>query len=503
MKSLSFATVLCLLATPFAAIVSLANAADAQPIGVFDDQSDVGAVHIPGSATYDASAQSYTLTGSGTNMWVDHDEYHFVWKKITGDFIVQTQLELISEGGNGHRKLGIIARNSLDPRSAHVNACRHGDGLTSFQFRRTEGGTTEEKRFDLPGADVIQLARHGHTFIMSAAHFGEIYKTQTIDDVDLADTLYVGIFVCAHDNTRSDSARFHNVRLIRPAKDTFKPYRDYIGSDVETLEVSTGVRKTIYHVDDSIQAPNWLPDNRHFIMNHNGKIVNFDLAQRALSPVDTGAQDHINNDHAISFNGRQLGISSGSVSTVYILPVKGGSPKQITTKNPSYLHGWSPDGKYLIYTGLRGSEPGDIYRISVKGGDEQRLTDAPGLDDGSEFTPNGQYIYFNSNRTGHMQIWRMHPDGSNQEQITKDDFNNWFAHIAPDGKSFVFLSYGAEIASSDHPFYKQVYIRKLSIDGSAEPKVIGYLYGGQGSMNVNSWSPDSKSIAFVSNSDRL
>jgi dipeptidyl aminopeptidase/acylaminoacyl peptidase len=503
MKSLSFATFLCLFAAPLAGLLSSAHAADAQPIGAFDEQSDIGAVHFPGGATYDATEQAYTLSGSGTNMWVDHDEYHFVWKKITGDFIIQAQVELTSTGGNGHRKVGIIARNSLDPRSPHVNAARHGDGLTSFQYRRTEGGTTEEKRFDLNGADVIQLARHGHTFTMSAAHFGEIYKTQTIDDVDLGETLYVGLYVCAHDNTRSESARFHNVRLIRPAKDTFRPYHDYIGSDVETMDVTTGVRKIVYHVDDSIQAPNWLRDNRHFIMNHNGKIVNFDLAKHTLSPVNTGKEDHINNDHAISFNGRELGISSGAVSTVYILPIKGGTPKQLTTKNPSYLHCWSPDGKYLVYTGLRGSEPGDIYRISVKGGEEQRLTDAPGLDDGSEYTPDGQYIYFNSNRTGRMQLWRMKPDGSNQEQITKDDFNNWFAHVSPDGKSIVFLSYGADIPSAEHPFYKQVYIRKLSVDDAADPKVIGYLYGGQGSMNVNSWSPDSKSIAFVSNSDRI
>ena len=502
MKSHSLAALLCILTAPISIFTS-ARAAEAHAIGAFDDQSDVGAVHFPGEASYDTAEQVYTVTGSGTNMWTDHDEFHFVWKKITGDFIVQTRVEFVGSGSNGHRKIGIIARASLDPTSAHVNACRHGDGLASFQFRRPGSVTTEQKPFDLNGADVLQLARHGHTYTMSAARFGEVYQTQTIDDVDLGESVYVGLFVCAHDNTRSDSARFHNVRLIRPAKDDFRPYRDYIGSDVETMDVETGARKTVYHVADSIQAPNWLADNQHFIMNHNGKIVNFDLAAHALSPVDTGAQDHINNDHAISFDGKQIGISSGSVSTVYILPVSGGPPKQLTSKNPSYLHGWSPDGKYVLYTGLRGTELGDIYRISVNGGEEERLTSAAGLDDGSEYTPNGDYIYFNSTRTGRMQIWRMRPDGSQQEQITKDNFNNWFAHLSPDGKSFVFLSYSPEIAATEHPFYKQVYIRKLSVDDSAQPKVIGYLYGGQGSMNVNSWSPDSKSIAFVSNTDRF
>jgi Tol biopolymer transport system component len=334
------------------------------------------------------------------------------------------------------------------------------------------------------------------------AKFGETYAMQTLDGAALGDSVYVGLYVCAHSDTVSEKALLRNVRLIRPARDDFKPYRDYIGSEIELMNVSTGMRRTIFHGDDSLQAPNWTPDNKRLVYNRNGRMFNLDLATLESSSLDTGDQVRCNNDHALSFDGRQLGISSGQVSTVYILPSTGGTPKQITQNNPSYFHGWSPDGKYLLYTGLREKEPGDIYRIPVAGGGEERLTTAEGLDDGSEYTPDGKYIYFNSNRTGRMQIWRMKADGSEQEQITHDDFNNWFPHISPDGKSIVFLSYGAEIASGDHPFYKHVYIRKLPVDGGT-PNVVAYLYGGQGSMNVNSWSPDSTSIAFVSNSDKL
>ena len=180
---------------------------------------------------------------------------------------------------------------------------------------------------------------------------------------------------------------------------------------------------------------------------------------------------------SLSFDGKQLGISSGEVSRVYTLPVSGGIPKQITPEGPSYLHGWSPDGKTLVFTGGRQGNY-DIYSIPSAGGPETRLTTTEGLDDGSEFSPDGAFIYFNSTRTGRMQLWRMKTDGSQQEQLTFDAFNNWFPHVSPDGKNIVFISYGPEIPATDHPFYKHVYIRQMPVAGGA-PKVITYLYGGQ------------------------
>jgi Tol biopolymer transport system component len=184
-------------------------------------------------------------------------------------------------------------------------------------------------------------------------------------------------------------------------------------------------------------------------------------------------------------------------SIIYTLPVQGGMPKRITSKGPSYLHGWSPDGKFLIYTGERSGEL-DIYKISADGGEEMRLTTAQGLDDGPEYSPDGRFIYFNSTRGGTMQIWRMKPDGSDQQQITRDEFNNWFPHISPDGRWIVFLSFLRDVAPNDHPFYKQVYLRLMSVEGS-KPRVLAYVYGGQGTINVPSWSPDNKRVAFVSN----
>ena len=223
--------------------------------------------------------------------------------------------------------------------------------------------------------------------------------------------------------------------------------------------------------------------------------------------MNTGFASRNNNDHVLSFDGRTLGISHHSsedhdASIVYTLPVGGGTPRRVTRLGPSYLHGWSPDGRFLVYTGQRGGEF-DVYRIAVDGGDETRLTSAPGLDDGPEYSPDGKYIYFNSVRSGTMQIWRMRADGSAPEQLTSDQYNNWFPHISPDGQWLVFLSFMKDVAPDDHPFYKHVYLRLMLADGgeSSNVRVVAYVYGGQGTINVPSWSPDSRRVAFVSNSD--
>jgi Tol biopolymer transport system component len=334
---------------------------------------------------------------------------------------------------------------------------------------------------------------------MSAAHFGQTYSAQDFDAIDLPDEVFVGIYICAHNNSVLERGVFRNVRLIRPASRDFVPYRDYIGSDIELLDVETGFRKTVCRAEDSLQAPNWTPDGKRLVYNHNGRIYSFDLAKRESTPIDTGSQVHCNNDHALSSDGRMLGISSGSTSMVYTLPIKGGAPRRITPAGPSYLHGWSPDGKFLLFTGARNGAF-DIYRVPASGGAEERLTTAKGLNDGSEYTPDSRAIFFNSDRTGKMQVWRMNADGSGQTQVTDDEFNNWFPHISPDGKTIVFISFPPEIRSDDHPFYKRVYLRRMPVDGG-KPTVVGYVYGGQGSINVNSWSPDNRMIAFVSNSD--
>jgi TolB protein len=494
-----------LVAIIFLVVLTNTNAfSQSKPIGMFDDQTDVGKVNKPGLATYNAATQEYTIAGSGTNMWAGQDEFRFVWKRMKGNFIVRTRVAFIGKGVDPHRKIGWIARPSLDTDSIHVNASVHGDGLTSLQFRQTKGGATEQVKSSLTGAEIIQLERKGNTYIMSVARFGETFVTEQIADLALGDELYVGLYVCSHNNNVMEKAMFRDVRIIVPVKENYTPYRDYIGSNLEIMDVATGSRKIIYRSPDSLQAPNWTPDGKTLIYNSKGKLYRFDLRTNTPVEINTDFAIRNNNDHVLSFDGKMLGISHHSQddankSIVYTVPVQGGTPKRITAKGHSYLHGWSPDGKFLIYTAERNGGY-DIYKIPSAGGEEIRLTTDPSLDDGSEYTPDGKYIYFNSTRTGTMQIWRMKPDGSQQEQVTNDEYNNWFPHISPDGKWIIILSYGKDVAANEHPFYKQVYLRIMPITGG-KPKVIAYIYGGQGTINVPSWSPDSKRVAFVSNTD--
>lgn len=476
--------------------------------GLFTGQATVGTVQHTGSCTYDATYQRYTITGAGTNIWGTHDDFHYVRRRLRGNFIVTMQAAFAGPNSHPHRKIGWMVRTSLDTDSPNVSTGIHGDGLTSLQFRRTAGGKMEEVRAPITHADVIQLERKGNTYIMSVARFGDPFTTVQVDDLDLGEEVYVGLSVCSHDDNVVEAARFHNVRMVEPVQEGFVRGRDPFGSNLELLDIATGERQIIYQSTGVFEAPNWTLDGQALIYNSGGLLYRFDLTDRQSTVINTGAVSENNNDHVISFDGTMLAISSRAAdvksSVVYTVPITGGEPRRITAQGPSYLHGWSPDGQYLVYTALRNGDY-DIYRIAADGSDgdrETQLTTAPGLDDGPEYSPDGQYIYFNSVRSGSMQIWRMKADGSDQEQVTNDEFNNWFPHISPDGRWIVFLSYlVGEVAPSDHPPAKRVYLRLLPVtDLTAQPSVIAYLYGGQGTMNVPSWSPDSKRIAFVSNS---
>lgn len=496
-----------------AVVLSSGATVHADALGDFSAHADIGRPKLAGDALWNAASQEYTLSSGGVNMWGQRDELHMAWRKLEGDFILQAHVEFIGAGVDPHRKAGLIVRSSLDEDATYVDGALHGDGLTALQFRGVKAQKTEQLVLDLKGADVVQLERRGDTYIMSAARFGAPFVTREVADIKLGRSVYAGLFLCSHNGDVVETAIFRNVRIIRPAKADFVPYRDYIGSRLELLDVHSGSRQLIYEsMQQPIEAPNWTPDGAALIYNTSGRtqargrLHRFDIATRSSKLIDTGFAIRNNNDHVLSFDGAMLGISDQSTdanqSTIFTLPSGGGTPKRITPLTPSYLHGWSPDGKFLVYTGGRGGEF-DIYRIAADGsGAEVRLTNAKGVDDGPEYSPDGRFIYFNSVRSGRMQIMRMREDGSEQQALTDDRFNNWFPHVSPDGKWLSIISYGDDINPAEHPYYKHVYLRRMPAGGGA-PTVIAYVYGGQGSMNVPSWSPDGKTLAFVSNSAEL
>jgi hypothetical protein len=494
-----------LLSTP-----ALPLPAQPNPLGQFESATDIGAPKLAGSASYDAGRQEYTIAGAGANMWLREDQFQFVWKKMKGDFILRTRVEFVGKGAVAHRKVGWMVRPNLEADAPYADCAEHGDGLTSLQFRRARGTNTEQIVLSITNADVLQFERKGGAFIFSAARFGEPFVSARLTNLDLGDEVYAGLFVCSHKADAIEKCVFRDVRIVRPAKEGFVPYRDYIGSVLEILEVASGRLETIYQPAQPIEAPNWTHDGRALIYNVSGRspgwgqLMRFDLGTRTPTLIPTDFATRNNNDHVLSFDGTMLGISDqsgshGGQSRVFALPVEGGTPKRITEKTPSYLHGWSPDGKFLVFTGVRSGKT-DIYRIPATGGEEVRLTEAEGVNDGPEYSPDGKFIYFNSSRTGKMQLWRMKPDGAGQEQLTRDEFNNWFPHLSPDGKWIAFISFPADIDPKDHPYYKLVYLRLMPVEGAAA-KVIAYVYGGQGTINVPSWSPDGKRLAFVSNTD--
>lgn len=469
--------------------------------GFFCQLNDVGAPSIPGAVHYSEPQQEYFVSGSGKNIWFAEDNFSFLWKQMEGDFIIQAQMEFLGEGTDPHRKAGLMIRNGLTPDAAHVSCVLHGDGLTALQYRDKAGADMAEIKFENSGPQVIQLEKKGKTFTMSVAHFGELYEKQTLD-LALEGELQAGLFICAHNDSVTEKARFSNVRIFGTAPDDLVPYEEYLGSLLEVMDVESGHRQFLAGAPGSWQAPNWTPDGQTLIYNADGLLYNFDLFSRKSELLHTDFATSNNNDHVISFGGTQLAISHHAEeddgrSVVYTMPLEGGTPVRVTPLSPSYFHGWSTDDKYLVYTGGRDGVY-NIYKIPVEGGEEIQLTDLSTLDDGPEYSPDGKYIYFNSARTGTMQIWRMDTDGGNQTQITFDEYQDWFPHISPDNKWIVIISYPPEVPAADHPFYKRVYLRLMSTE-DLKPRVIGYLYGGQGSINVPSWSPDSKKIAFVSN----
>jgi TolB protein len=485
-------------------LLSMSATRSQQPIGIFDGHTDVGDPVKKGSVVYDAARQEYTMEGSGINMWANADQFHFLYKKIKGDFIISATIRFIGNGVDPHRKIGIIARDKLTTDSRYADACVHGDILSSLQYRATDGAQTEQVIVSTYHPTDIELQRTGNTFTFSAAVFGETYKSVT-KELPLNEEVYAGLFICSHNESVMEKAVFSNVRITIPAPKDFRPYRDYIGSHIEVMDVFTGHRRILHSAPNSLQAPNWTKDGKHLIYNAEGLLYKYDLANGNISKLNTGTATQNNNDHVLSFDGKMMAISNHEgekrISTLFTLPVTGSDkPTQITAveSGHSYLHSWSPDGKKLIFTGHRNNQY-DIWSIDIATKKETALTNTPTLDDGPEYSPDGKYIYFNSVRTGTMKLWRMRPDGSNPEQVTFDEYNDWFPHFSPDGKWIVYLSFPKDINPTDHPFYKRVYLRLMPAAGGV-PKTIAYIYGGQGTINVPSWSPDSKRIAFVSNS---
>ena len=472
-------------------------------VGIFEAHDDVGETPKKGAVAYNSANGEYRVTGGGANIWSTADAFQFAWKRLSGDATITADVQFVGVGKVDHRKAVLMFRQSLDAGAAYADVALHGDGLTSLQFRPTADAVTEEVKAAVAAPRRIRIERRGNQFTMYVGNPGEELKIAGTASVALSDPVYVGIGVCSHDADVLETAVFSNLKVEAAGKRAHGR-----SSKISILRLSDKSIRVIFRSDQVFEAPNWSTDGKYLLSNSRGSLYRISM-DGAAEPqkVDLGTLSHCNNDHGISRDGKWLALSASArapQSQVFLAAIDGSDPRLMTPKYPSYFHGWSPDGRWLAFVGERDGHF-NLFRVAASGGEEQRLTSRPAYDDGPDYSPDGRWIYFNSNRSGGWDIWRMPADGAGPddvkaERVTQDEFEDWFPHPSPDGKSLVFLSFPK--GTEGHDAETDVQLRMMPLPGRklkpAKIQVLAKIFGGQGTINVNSWSPDSRQFAFVS-----
>ncbi len=478
--------------------------AGSSALGQFEAQGDLGTILHPGSGRYNAAGASYTVSGSGANLWFGIDDFHYVWKKVSGDVAVSADIDFVGEKGNAHRKAVLMIRQLLDPHSIYADVARHGDGLTSLQYRDSTGADTHEVETYAKGPHRVRIEKRGdYAYVFIPGADGAMVSSGAAMRVGITGDFYVGLGVCSHDENVTETATFSNVSIEPLPPITGQPV---LHSTLESVIVASTDRRVRYTAPVPFEDPNWTPDGKALIFDQGGTLQRLPL-DNGVHPIDstvpragastlipTAPETNVNGDHGISPDGSLIAIGSNGPdgkADIYVVPAAGGTPRRVTPNGPAYFHGWSPDGKTISFTGQHGDNF-DAYTVPAAGGPASLLA---AKTDVAEFSPDGRWVYFQTDRTGHMQIWRMHPDGSAPEQLLVDDTSDWFPHISPDGTMIAFLAY--KPGTPDHPANQDVEIRVLSL-ADRKVRTLAKLLGGRGTMNVPSWSPDSKMLAFTS-----
>jgi Tol biopolymer transport system component len=489
------------------------------PIGLFEDQVDVGvpATIGPGSASYDAAKKTYTIAGGGENMWATADHFHYVWKKMSGDVTLSATIQFTATQPAGttpvdHRKACLVLRQTLDADSLYADAAAHGNGMTALQWRAAKGDVSHDIETNIVGPKRLRIEKRGDYVSMFVADPGKAWRPAGGSTrIHLTGDFYVGLGVSSHSTDRIDTATFSDVEIATPAPMAADAQ---LVSTLETIVLSSKDRRVV-HVSakgDPIESPNWLQGTTNtLVYNAGGKLfrVRADLPRAEPNvkgpltpePVALGDLRRITGNHVLSRSGAMWAVTDESQVVggqrrplIFTASTGGGPARRVTSQSPSYVHGFSPDGRTIVYSGERDGNL-DIYAMGVAGGDEQRLTTDAGRDEGAEFSPDGQSIYFTSDRGGAAQIWRMHADGTAQEAVTTDDQSNWSPHLSPDGRTLVFLS--AAKGAVGRQQNGDVTLRRMNLaDGTVDD--LTTFFGGQGTMNVSSFAPTGLHLAFVS-----
>lgn len=511
----------CLLFTAFLALLVTSVARrvhaqqDSKPVGIFDASGSVGETPRIGSIAFDAASGEYRITGGGENIWGASDAFEFAWKRISGDVRISADVQFIGPGAVEHRKAVLMVRETLDAGSAYADVALHGSGLTSLQYRLAPSADTQELKSTVNAPLHVQIERRGDEFTMFAGKPGDPLTVSGPVRVALANPVYVGLGVSSHDAHVLETAIFKNVRIEKIDESNANP--SHVRSSISIYDLATKTVRLLYAADTLWEAPTWSPDGKYLLANSGGRLYRFALdaagaGQARPDPIALDARYLCNNDKGISPDGKTIAFSAtdrGSQgSQVFVADSAGSSPRLIVATQPSYFHAWSPDGNWLAFVGQRNGSF-NIFRVAASGGVEQRLTSAAGYDDGPDYSPDGKWIYINSRRSEKWEIWRFPAQGAGAadaqaERVTNDEWENWFPHPSPDGHWLLILSFPH--GTPGHDAKTMVRLRIMPLPGTktdaiaATPSIqsLEEFYGGQGTINVNSWSPDSKKFAYVS-----
>ncbi len=485
--------------------LALAQSAHPSALGLFTGQSDVGNAALPGSGAHDAADGTYTLISSGGNTWFHVDGFHFLWKKAAGDMALTAAIAFpprtYAHEPSPHRKGILMFRQTLDAGSAYAGLAVHGSGMTSLQYRAQRGANTQDIELNIDAPTTVRIEKRGDVFTLYLSAKGEpLHPVGASVALHLAEPFYVGLGAVSHDAATVDKIEFSHVALepLAPAPPRPSPT---LHSTLLTVQIQDQLRRAmvIRTIAGYMQSPNWVPGNAGIYVREQGRVVRIPYldppAGGEPQTVAIGSLADCTGNFGVSPDGRWLAMSCAQTERgqheVFVLPVDGGTPRQITAGTvPAHFHAWSPDGRTIAFT--RGSESkADIFTVAAAGGGETQLT-RDASSDGPDFSPDGKFIYFDSSRSGGLQIWRMHPDGSAPEQITDDANRNCTPHVSPDGKHIAFFSQPANAAPG-------IGAAALKVMASADGfiRTLVEFQGDRGSSWTFGWG-DADHLAFIS-----
>jgi TolB protein len=474
--------------------------------GLFEGQTDVGSVTPAGTGSFNPATGVYTLTAAGANTWYHVDNFHYWWKKASGDLVLSADISFpphtYTHDPDPHRKGILMFRQTLDAGGVYVGLAAHGSGLLALQFRRERGANSEDVEINIAAPKTVRIEKRGDIFTAYVSMKGEpLHQAGASVALHLEEPFYLGLGAVSHDVNTTDKVVFAHVAMQPPVA-TAASSKTARYSTVQTISINDQFRRAmvIRSVPEYIQSPNWAPGGKDIYVHEGGRIQRIPYLEPPAGGepqvIDTGRLVGCSGNFGLSPDGKWLAVSCSEVKggphEVYVLPAGGGgTPRKVTSSSTSsYFHAWSPDSRTIGFT--RGSaSKADLFSIPAEGGAEVRLTNDT-VNDGPDYSPDGKYIYFDSSRSGTLQIWRMRPDGSAAEQITDDDDVNSSPHVSPDGKSVAFLSQPA-------PDTGEIGAAALKVMSSSDGliRTVAKFQGNRGSFSMYGWG-DATHLAFVS-----